>query len=140
VGGEGPDELWAAFRVGARAKVQGRRVARGEFEGLVRAPAGWEHRRTLRFVPGKSLTVRDEVRNGRGQVRSHIPLAPGCALDANGALSFGGGKLALRVLHGTRAAEVPGWVGRGFDKREPRQVAAIEAGPDGIVEYSMAMP
>src|SRR6266436_833137 len=56
VGGEGPDELWAAFRVGARASVQGSPLASTaegvrKLEGIVRAPPGWEHRRRFVFWP-----------------------------------------------------------------------------------------
>src|SRR5262249_2452365 len=81
VGGAGPDELWASFRVGSRARVSGglrNRTTDGVrvFEGMVHAPAGWRHRRQLVFWPGEALVVVDDVEGARGEIVSRIPLAP----------------------------------------------------------------
>src|SRR5205823_162124 len=73
VGGEGPDELWAAFRVGARGKVSGGRQRHDDarvrvFAGAVRAPAGWTHFRRIIFWPGEALVVLDRVVGARADV------------------------------------------------------------------------
>jgi hypothetical protein len=145
VGGAGPDELWAAFRVGARAKVESRsfrRTAEGVrvLAGRVRAPAGWEHRRQLVYWPGAALAVFDRVVRARGKVRSHLPLAPGCALDSDGTLRFAGGLLHLDLLHGTLEGRTESWVGEGFGKRRPRTSFTYQADEQGRVAYAIAAP
>jgi hypothetical protein len=65
VDGEGPDELWATFRVGGRCEVLHRAFEdRGESlwaRGNLTAFQGWLHTRTLLLVPGQALIVRDVV-------------------------------------------------------------------------------
>src|SRR5205823_4811337 len=103
VGGEGPDELWAAFRVGARGKVNGGRQARDDprirvLAGAVRAPAGWTHFRHILFWPGEALVVLDRIHGARAAVRSHVPLAPECRLEPPDLLRFPEGQLRLQLL------------------------------------------
>jgi Heparinase II/III-like protein/Heparinase II/III N-terminus len=145
VAGAGPDELWAAFRVGARAKVESkifRRTVEGVriLEGRVRAPAGWEHRRQLVYWPGVALAVFDRVVGARGMVRSHLPLSPGCTLVADGTLRFAGGSLQLARLRGTLDAGTESWVGEGFGKRRPRKSFAFRADDQGRVAYAIIAP
>jgi len=138
VGGEGPDELWAAFRVGARGAVEAKPLVRtGEgvrvVQGRMRAPSGWEHERRLAFWPGEALVVFDVVRGARAIVRSHLPVAPDCNVDAAGVVRFGGGTLQLVSLRGTRDAGSDSWVGEGFGRRRPRRTYAFEADGEGRV-------
>src|SRR5207253_636147 len=55
VDGEGPDELWSAFRAGGRARVasEAPRSEQGThlLRGWLRAHQGWMHERVLAFRP-----------------------------------------------------------------------------------------
>jgi len=145
VDGHGPDELWAAFRVGARAQVVGGKLTCTPegvrvVDGYVRAPAGWEHRRRMVYWPGEALAVFDEVVKGRGVIRSHLPLAADCTLDSNGTLQFPGGVLQLQSLRGTRDEGVESWVGEGFGRRRPRRSFAFMADARGRIAYAIMAP
>jgi hypothetical protein len=146
VGEEGPDELWAAFRVGARGKVSGGRHQHEEsririLEGTVRAPAGWVHHRRIFYWPGEALVVLDRVEGARSAVRSHLPLGPGCVFEAPDGLRWPGGELHLRVIHGTLdPSPREGWVGEGFGRRTPRQTLTFLADSAGKMAYSIAAP
>jgi hypothetical protein len=145
VDGDGPDELWAAFRVGARGEVKGgplTSTAEGvrKLEGLVRAPAGWEHRRRLIFWPGEALVVLDSVPGVRGRVCSHLPLGPECTLSDDGALQFPGGELRVECLRGTRDNGAQSWVGEGFGRRRPRMTFTFDADAEGRVAYAIVAP
>jgi len=145
VGGEGPDELWAAFRVGARASVQGSPLASTaegvrKLEGIVRAPPGWEHRRRFVFWPGEALVVFDFVRGARDPVRSHLPLAPGCALGTDSVVRSPGGELRVEVLRGTRDDGAQSWVGEGFGRRRERMTFSFVADAEGRVAYAILAP
>lgn len=145
VEGQGPDELWASFRVGARGKVEAGGLSRTPegvrvIEGSVRSPAGWEHRRRIVYWPGEALAVFDAVRGARGGVRSHLPLAPGCTLASDGSLTFPGGTLNLHSLRGTRDEGLESWVGEGFGRRRPRRTFAFDADGEGRVAYSIVAP
>lgn len=82
VDGAGPDELWAAFRAGARGAVSGLAYQRGGpfhvLRGEVRAAAGWRHERLLAFAPGALLVVLDRVTGvpDGATVLSHLHFAP----------------------------------------------------------------
>lgn len=145
VGGAGPDELWAAFRVGVRGKVSGRLVERTQqglriLEGETRAPAGWVHRRRLAYWPGRALVVLDRVIGGRAPVASNLPLAPEVTLDERG-LTMEGLTLALVTLSGhlTRR-DASTWVGEGFGRRRPRTTLTFEADAVGRVAYAIVSP
>lgn len=152
VGGEGPDELWAAFRVGARGRVRGSSTKRGSdglrrLEGFIESPQGWRHRRRVLYWPGDALVVIDEVTEALGrQVLSRIPLDPDCVLR-DGVIATPVGDLPLHVLRGgvryvVSGATFPreGWVGEGFGQPRPRQSVAIEADNQGCVAYAIAAP
>ena len=142
MGGEGGDELWAAFRVGGRADVRGGALGRTPegariFEGRMRAAQGWLHRRSIVFWPGEGLFLFDTVEGARDAVRSHLPLAPGCMLEGDGAVRFAGGTLRLQVLRGTRDVGKPSWMGQGFGRREPRLSVTLQADATGHVAYAL---
>lgn len=131
VDGHGPDELWAAFRVGARGRVGGAppvttpgglRLLRGWLE----APGGWRHERRLAWWPGRALVVHDVVEGAAGRrVEAHLPLAPEVALEGE-RLAVGGVALRLQVLSG-RLRPGEGWVADGLDRRRPRASPVLEA-------------
>jgi hypothetical protein len=144
VGGAGADELWAAFRVGARGRVSGGAVSRTPegarvFEGRNLAPAGWEHRRRIIYWPGEALVILDEVRGGRGPVQSHLPLDPGCSVEGE-TIRFGGGTLRLQTLQGGRDQGKPSWVGQGFGRRQVRCTIGFAADASGRVAYALLAP
>jgi hypothetical protein len=145
VGGEGPDELWAAFRVGARGKVTGGRRVQDDvrirvLEGSVRAPGGWVHRRRIVYWPGEALVVLDRVDGARDPVQSHLPLDPSCAFEAD-VLRFPGGQLRLQVLQGSLGASPrEGWVGEGFGRRKPRATLTFFTDPENKIAYSLVAP
>jgi hypothetical protein len=140
VDGQGPDELWASFRVGSRGQVLGEPVRRSA-EGT-RTVAGsvsskrFRHRRRLDFRPGAALVVVDEVTPIGGVIRSHLPLAPGCTIEA-GILA---GTLRLQVLRGTLGPAQESWVGQGFGVRIPRKTYGFEADDKGRVVYAICAP
>jgi hypothetical protein len=131
VAGSPPEELWAAFRVGARSAVSGERVrALGGggrlFRGSLRAPGGWEHRRAIAFWPGRVLAVFDAIEGAGGRaVTLCVPLAPGLGLVGRrvaghpAGLSFQAPGASVRV--------VPGTIGAGFGRAVPR--SSIEVAP-----------
>jgi hypothetical protein len=145
VDGQGPDELWAAFRAGARGVVSaeprwersGARVLRGRVD----APAGWDHQRTLVFWPGRALVVIDRV-DGEpdgAQVISRVPFDPAWAVGPASATHQGGLTLYLDVLRGEALdAARDGWVCHGFGARTPRAVWTVRAELDGVAAYSIA--
>lgn len=82
VNNEGPDELWASFRVGGRNQVTSRshRALEGHYQlsGSLRAFQRWTQHRTLAFFPGKLLVVVDDVAVPKaGEVVSRARIAPG---------------------------------------------------------------
>lgn len=83
VDGTGPDELWAAFRVGGRSRMVSRQALAGVHALAVRAELeafqGWTQRRTLVLVPGEALVVLDEVSGAPegARVVSRARLVPG---------------------------------------------------------------
>lgn len=82
VNGEGPDELWASFRVGGRNQVTSRshRAIEGRYElsGSLRAFQRWTQHRTIALFPGKLLVVIDDVVVPKGgEVVSRARVAPG---------------------------------------------------------------
>lgn len=140
VEGQGPDELWASFRVGARGTVLGQALRRSPagtrtIAGSVSCPR-FRHRRRLEFRPGAALLVVDEVTAARGAIRSHLPLAPGCAIE-DGVLC---GTLRLQVLRGTLGPARESWIGEGFGRRIPRKTYAFEADDKGRVVYAVCAP
>lgn len=135
VDGQGPDELWAAFRAGGRGQVTARPPRRlgvlRSFEGRVQAFQGWTHDRKLHFAPGRALVVVDRVQARPGQsIVSRVPLAPG----------FDPRALQLVTLHGARLPDEEGSCAQAFGKRAPRQTIAFAAGADGRVAYAIAAP
>jgi hypothetical protein len=145
VGGDGPDELWAAFRVGARGRVEGSRIHLDgagwrRMSGVVTAPSGWRHERSLVFWPGRALVVVDQVAGADPvRVESHLPLAPGVEVRGD-RLHSSGLELVVRTLRGTSLDPRPGWVGRGFGRREGRPALVFAADGDGRVAYALARP
>lgn len=138
VAGEGADEIWGSFRVGARGRVEGRpigsRTPARVLRGRVSSPFGWAHERGIIFWPGQAFIVLDTVAGaGRREVVSHVPLDE--AVDASdGDLSAGGRSLRFAVLRGTalppvRGSEQPrdGWIGRGFGVTRPRTTLTVRA-------------
>jgi hypothetical protein len=82
VDGDGPDELWSAFRVGGRSAILARGAAdRGgwlEAWGSLRAFQGWTHHRTVALFPGRALLVFDWIEAFRhAVVASSARLVPG---------------------------------------------------------------
>jgi hypothetical protein len=147
VGGEGPDELWGAFRVGSRARVWNRPMAcQGQarlLRGELRAPAGWTHQRGLIYWPGHVLVVLDRLENARGEVISRVPLARG-VVAKNGALDAGEVVLRFEVLRGVELAPVAGaeaprdgWIGEGFGRALPRTCLRIAADREGSLAYAV---
>jgi hypothetical protein len=138
VAGEGADEIWASFRVGARGRVGGgpirshapARVLRGR----VASPFGWTHERGIVFLPGQAFVVLDTVAGaGRREVLSHVPLDE--AVNASdGELRAGRHSLRFAVLRGAalppvRGSRQPrnGWIGRGFGVAHPRTTLTVRA-------------
>jgi len=143
---EGPDELWAAFRVGGRGRVSGGLVERNEaglrrLDGTLRASQGWRHDRSLLFWPGFALVVVDRVKAAaRRAVVSRLPLEAGVEL-AGDRLRWPGEPLQVRTLVGKRRdAPEAGWVGRGFGRRVPRSTLAFTANESGQIVYAIAPP
>ena len=129
VDGESADELWGAFRAGGRAHVSAERagVERGVrlLRGRLRAFQGWTHERRIAFLPGRALVVLDEVRDARGRIEAHLPLAPSWFLSS-GVLQ-GPRPLELRVLRGTLQPTKRGWRADGFGRRVARDVPSVLA-------------
>jgi hypothetical protein len=158
VDGEGPDELWASFRVGGRGRVEARPSVRPQpevrsLQARVRAHAGWEHERRLLFRPGAALVVLDRVRDARpgSEVLSRVPLDAGWSFDAGaGEISLQGPRdlrLTLTVLQGefagasTGATEPrEGWVSRGFGRPVARPSLRLRADAAGRCSYAIALP
>lgn len=132
VDGEGADEPWASFRVGGRGAVskatlsheEGARVLSAE----VRSFRGWQHQRTLRYAPGRSLHIQDRVAGAHGEIVARLPLAPGFKP---------GQPLQIRVLRGERLADERGTVARGFGKVIERPVVCVRADSEGRVELEL---
>jgi hypothetical protein len=138
VAGEGADEIWASFRVGARGRVEGgpirSRAPARVLRGRVASPFGWTHERGIVFLPGQAFVVLDAVAGAGGrEVLSHVPLDE--AVDARGGeLRAGGRSLLFAVLRGTalppvRGSSQPrgGWIGRGFGVAHPRTTLTVRA-------------
>jgi hypothetical protein len=138
VAGEGADEIWASFRVGARGRVEGgpirSRAPVRVLRGRVWSPFGWVHERGIIFWPGQAFIVLDAVAGaGTREVVSHVPLDE--AVDvSDGELRAGGCSLRFTVLWGTalppvRGSEQPrdGWIGRGFGVTRPRTTLTVRA-------------
>jgi uncharacterized heparinase superfamily protein len=80
VDGQGPDELWGAFRAARRATVSPviatTHGTLHAIRGSVRSVWGWNHERLFLFAPDQFLAVFDRVTGARGEVVSHVHLAP----------------------------------------------------------------
>ncbi|MFM2151743.1 MAG: hypothetical protein RL199_178 [Pseudomonadota bacterium] len=106
VDGAGPDELWAAFRAGGRARVSPLDVSRvGAFDiidGELIASAGWHWQRRFVYAPGRVLVVVDRVEAPSASVvRSHLLLEPGfIPKAASDGASWSIGHLRLSRLAG----------------------------------------
>ena len=152
VDGDSADELWAAFRVGARARCQVLSAIRdGETRilgGTVEAAHGWRHERRLAYRPGQALVVVDRVLGHAASARvvSRVPLHPDWTV-ADGRLVAGTTSLTFETLAGRRGPPETGWMGDGFGVRRPRSVLTVE--PDGggggggsasRVAYAIAAP
>lgn len=140
VGNAGPDELWASFRVGARANVAAATPARvGDvriLRGQLTAPMGWIHSRTLVYWPGRALVVADQIVGAPYMTcLARIPLAPEVRREGN-RLHFGEETLSLRVLRGYEGSVEQGWVGMGFGRRRPRETITVAFAPDGRAYYA----
>jgi Heparinase II/III-like protein/Heparinase II/III N-terminus len=148
VDGRGADELWAAFRVGARGRPTGS-VANVTPDGVRvlagthMAPAGWTHRRILIYSPGDALVVIDRVLGTAGAIASHVPLAPECDFVSGLIRLRTGETLCLELLVGTvlsaaRGKESPrnGWCSGGFGRPIARTSLAIDAF-DGRIAYAI---
>lgn len=144
VAGSPPDELWEAFRVGARSKVSaipgGPLPSGGRLRGgSVRAPGGWEHRRAIACWPGRAVVVFDRVTGTQDRaVTLGVPLAPGLALDGTRVA----GHPAGIEFHVPRGSVRPGdgWVGAGFERRVPRVVLEVEPSADGRACHAFLGP
>jgi len=158
VDGDGPDELWASFRVGGRGRVEAQPSTspapgvRG-LRATVSAHAGWRHERSLLFWPGKALVVLDRVRNARpgSEILSRLPLDPEWSFDLGPRTAAMRGPrelgLTLTILEGELAgasvgATSPreGWVGRGFGRPVPRPSLRFRADGAGLCSYAITAP
>ncbi len=134
VNGEGPDELWAQFRVGGRMRLTSRRAEqRGEWLwtfGALVAFQGWTQARSLALLPGRALVVLDEVEASAGAVcvsRARllpVPAAP----------RF----LPLRGTPGQRGTAYAPEFGRVFDIQEHSVTATAGPGGRAILAYALA--
>jgi uncharacterized heparinase superfamily protein len=91
VDGEEQSEIWGAFRLGRRARLQGASLEhdgealrfRGSHDGYRRL--GVTHERRIEFQPGAGWTVRDLVTGrGRHHVESFVHLHPDFRVEARG--------------------------------------------------------
>ena len=161
VDGEGPDELWASFRVGGRGRVDsGPPLARAGdcrlLRGRVTSWRGWQHHRGLIFWPGRALVILDVVRGAGPEAIavSHLPLDPRWTVltdkDDTGtaatAFVLGDARgsappLRITVLRG-RAFLDPesGSVGRGFGRPERRPSASVRLDAGGRAAYAIIHP
>ncbi len=127
VDGDGPDELWASFRVGGRGRVEAQ--------------------------PSKALVVLDRVRNARpgSEILSRLPLDPEWSFDLGPRTAAMRGPrelgLTLTILEGELAgasvgATSPreGWVGRGFGRPVPRPSLRFRADGAGLCSYAITAP
>jgi hypothetical protein len=142
VDGEGADELWAAFRVGARGRITMSNVARvGEMRvlrGTLSSPAGWVHSRVIGYEPGRALVVGDRVTGvSPRRCRLRLPLAPGVSF-ADGRIAVEGYSLNWSVARGHVDAVESGWIGAGFGRRIPRRTLSIEPDGTGAAVYAIA--
>lgn len=144
VAGSPPDELWAAFRVGARATVSGGRVRALSgggrlFRGSLRAPGGWVHRRAIAFWPGRVLAVFDAIRGAGGRaVTLCVPLAPGLGLDGQRVV---GHPADLRFqVRGAAVHLVPGTIGAGFGRSLERLAIELSPQPNGRSCHAFTAP
>jgi uncharacterized heparinase superfamily protein len=148
VAGEGPDELWAAFRVGRRGRVFGSNpIVHGPvrvLHGVLRAPRGWEHHRQLVWWPGRALVVVDRIENARtAEVVARLPLAPALSLvgttvmglDSPLVLDVLRGELLESVTGGTGPRE--GWVAEGFEQATARTSVRVRADREGQIFYAL---
>ncbi len=138
----GPDELWAAFRVGARGRPHSEAPRRSGnvrvLHGTVDAAAGWRHQRTLVYWPTRLLLVDDRVtRFGRSVCRARLPLAPGVILERDRLTRGNRAPLRWQVLRGEQASVEPGWMSRGFGNRIARQVLVVRCDASGRAVYSI---
>jgi hypothetical protein len=142
----GPDEPWASFRVGGRARVGGGTLNRGSvawsLEGSLVGWRGWTHRRRMCFWPSAALVVDDQVLGASdgAQIVSHVPLGPTVRFDGEAELEFDGGALKLVVLSGSLVGVERGWVGQGFGIRQSRDCLALRADQRGRCAYALLAP
>lgn len=149
VDGEGPDELWSAFRAGARGDVLGlpsRELEHGgrRLRASVRCGLrAWTHERALLYWPGAALIVLDRVRGARpgAEILSRLCLDPRWSFE--GALR-GPLPLALQLLRGELAgaasgADRPreGWVSEGFGRALARTSLRLRADASGDCAYAL---
>jgi hypothetical protein len=140
VGGQGPDELWGAFRAGDRGVVSGLAYQRGGalhvVRGEVRAAAGWRHERLFIYAPGAILLLADRVTGAPDTaiVRSHLLLAPEFSPVISGASETaidGVGRLVRLVgrgwaAHRGEAEPFRGWTSARFGRFDAATEVATE--------------
>lgn len=149
VDGQGPDELWAAFRAGARGEVlalPARELDCGghRLRGSVRAGrAGWVHERALVYWPRRALVVLDRVSGALpgAEILSRLCLDPRWSYP--GELQ-GPHPLSLQLLRGAVAGAVcggleprEGWVSEGFGKPVARTSLRLRADGRGQCAYAL---
>ncbi|MBS2027852.1 MAG: alginate lyase family protein [Deltaproteobacteria bacterium] len=144
VDGQSPDELWAAFRVGARATISGEAARLLEddvwsLRGSLLAPQGWRHERGLIFWPGRALVILDVVEGTTGHALAHLPLAPGWSWHGS-SLRRGERELQLHTLLGMSIDAIDGWVSAGFGKKLPRTTLRFQADLSGRIAVVLAAP
>jgi len=138
---EGPDELWAAFRLGRRSRVESCRV---EHQGRslrahaeLRAFQGWHHTRDLLWDPAAGLAVVDRVSGAaNGTVRSHLHVDPSLDAQAAGDV-FIAGDLEITKLRGAhweacrgdRGPPLRGWHAERIGNPTPAWELAVVAQP-----------
>lgn len=144
VAGSPPDELWSAFRVGARARVEGGSAgalpAGGRIRrGSLRAPGGWTHRRAIACWPGRAVVCFDRVIETQGRVVTlSVPLAAGLSVEDDQVAGHPAG-LAFHAVAGS-IHQAEGWSGIGFEQRVPRAVLEIHPVGDGKAFHAFLGP
>lgn len=147
VDGEGPDELWGGFFVGAKGHREP--VAHQTFDGghvlrlCVHAPQGWRHERLMVLLPDALFAVFDRVLDApaESKVISHVHLPVGSTATTEDALALveASGRPwlverllgdAWSVIEGERDPPA-GWSAPRLGAFEPSPVLAIESSHGG---------
>jgi len=149
VDGEGPDELWASFRAGARGEVlalPGRELKfRGQrLRGSVRSGlAGWVHERALVYWPRHALIVLDRVTGAQAgaEIVSRLCLDPRWTFDGD---LHGPLPVRLQLLRGELSGFIcggleprEGWVSKGFGEPVARTSVRLRADASGQCAYAL---